>query len=538
MSIYPTRTAAHVALLGVIVMGSGIVAGEPSVVAWGGAMLVALALARMVTLASVMRVRSAGFEMQWVTATRVARIRCGQELELEAELRNRDTCAARFEQLRVVASPALAVRAEPLAGDVPGAGTLRVRVKLRGLRVGLHGLHGLSLEIRGAPGLFEVPLTFANPYGIVVSPRALGRALSLPHGGRSGTLAMAGRAGSVRGDGTELRELREHQPGDPFRRIAWKASAKRGVLVVREFDREQRDVVVLVLDASVEHWAGPMGGAPLDHAVDVTATLAARHLGEGDLVALRVVAARELASVPAAHGREQAARIATALTEQLGVLDADRCGWDESDLLMQVAEHLRPLDPGVTADLRSGDLDRVVLRASAMRGHAPFQRPAPYGRSARDRRLRRYAACFGLHVPARLQPDQPRMTALLAELLSKVARQGRPRPSLVHVVAPSPPEGSWTPLTAAIRRLRAARVAIRWTTPWIGRLSEGDVEPQDATPYQQAVVEAVAIRALAHQRRAEAWLRRQGVKLVRVGLAPSPGLAPPPPTAGETRGAA
>ena len=32
----------------------------------------------------------------------------------------------------------------------------------------------------------------------------------------------------MRGEGDDLRELREHQPGDPFRKIAWKASARRG----------------------------------------------------------------------------------------------------------------------------------------------------------------------------------------------------------------------------------------------------------------------------------------------------------------------
>ena len=37
----------------------------------------------------------------------------------------------------------------------------------------------------------------------------------------------------------EIRELREHMPGDPFKKIAWKASARRGRLLVRA--RRSRD---------------------------------------------------------------------------------------------------------------------------------------------------------------------------------------------------------------------------------------------------------------------------------------------------------
>ena len=63
MSIYPTRTAAHLAVAGLIVFALGIALREPLVVAWGGALLVGVAFARAVTLVSVMRIRAAGFEM-------------------------------------------------------------------------------------------------------------------------------------------------------------------------------------------------------------------------------------------------------------------------------------------------------------------------------------------------------------------------------------------------------------------------------------------------------------------------------------------
>ena len=530
MSIYPTRTAAHLALAGVVAFAIGIALREAVVVAWGGALLVAVALARAVTLVSVMRIRAAGFEMLWTGAPRVERTQPGGVVTLMAEVRNRDTLSARYDKLRVVASPALQTWVEPLAGQVPATGSVKLQVHVRALRVGYHGVYGLALEVRGAPGLFEVPLTFANPFGVEVLPRALARPLLSPQGGRSGTLAMAGRAGRQRGDGSELHELRELLPGDSFRRIAWKASAKRGQLVVKEFEREEREVVVVVLDASVELWAGPMGGAPLDRAIDATATLAAHHAGRGDLVGLRIVGARELCRVEPNGGRQQGSRIVAALMEHTGVLDADRCGWDESDIAVQVTEHLRPLDARAVQDLRQNRIDRLVKRADAMLGHAPFKRGKPRGRNKHDARLRRYAACFGLHVPARLEPDRDRASSCLCDTLSDLARaskKGAARASVVHVIAPPPLEGQLDMVRRAVRRLKAKRIEVRWTTPPVATPLDDSIESYQRIPQGQrsgvpvlgrlhrVVERTVVMRAALANKKGEQALRRLGVKVVR-----------------------
>src|SRR5262249_55807622 len=125
-----------------------------------------------------------------------------------------------------------------------------------------------------------------------IVPRRLFAMLQMARGGRARTLAQAGRPAPLPGEGEQLKELREHVPGDPFKRIAWKASARRGHLLVRGMGREGRDVVWLVLDASVELWAGEHGLAPLDLAVDELAGVAARHLVRSDKVGLVVFATR------------------------------------------------------------------------------------------------------------------------------------------------------------------------------------------------------------------------------------------------------
>src|SRR5215207_3805884 len=104
MRLYPTAASVHLALCGVAVACAGLLAGSGAVVGWGVAVVLGVAVARSATLVSVARVRAAGFEMVWRTARRRVRVARGGEVTLSAELRNRDSLAARFFALRPVAS--------------------------------------------------------------------------------------------------------------------------------------------------------------------------------------------------------------------------------------------------------------------------------------------------------------------------------------------------------------------------------------------------------------------------------------------------
>lgn len=540
MQLYPTRAAAHIAIASVVVVGVGLVAREPAIVGWGGGMILAIALARAVTLVSVARIRAAGFEMLWTGPKRVIRSPRGGIIELEAEVRNRDTLAARYVKLRAVASSQLHVTIDPPQGEVSASGRLRVTVKVRTPRVGHHGLHGLALEVHGAPGMFEVPLTFANPYGIEVLPRPFATYLMQARGGRSRLTAASGRPGPARGEGSDLRELREHQPGDPFRRIAWKASARRGTLLVRDFEREERDVVWLVLDASVDLWSGPVGRAPLDFAIDEAAAVATRHLGRGDRVGLYVFASGPRAVIPPDQGPVHAQKVAHALLSATGTYDAARSELDEQDVALRVMEHLRPLDSRGLADVRRGDLDKLAARADAMRSRAPFAAAAPGGKTVRERMLRRYLASYGIESPAKTESDRKEAATSLVDALTAIAK-AKPRASLVHVIAATPEEALLGRLGDAARRLLRRGALITWSLPQVEpgllppwddpmkiRYEEPDpplFAPGPSVWEQMAPVvsEAVVTRAHVAQKRREQALRKLGVRVV--ALRPSPPAA-------------
>src|SRR5688572_20644053 len=99
-----------------LAVGVGMLLREAAIVAWGGALLVGLAVARAVTQVGVARVRAAGFEMLWRGEARLSRAARGETVEIEAEIRNRDTRAARYVELRTVSSPNLQIELSPAGG--------------------------------------------------------------------------------------------------------------------------------------------------------------------------------------------------------------------------------------------------------------------------------------------------------------------------------------------------------------------------------------------------------------------------------------
>ncbi len=526
MNLYPTRATLHVGLAATAMIAVGVALHRPPPAAFGGAILMAIALGRGLSLLSGTRLRQAGFEMVWGQPERVLKVPRGEPTLVRLQLRNRGNERVRAAGLRAIASSFLHVEVSPREVELPPGSAVPLEVMVVGNRVGRWGLHGIALELRGMPlggdGLYEVPLVFSNPLGIEVQPASLAAKLRSPRGGRSGRVTEAGRSARARGDGDELRELRDHVVGDPFKRIAWRASARRGRLVVREMERQERDVVWLVLDASVDGWAGVPGFAPLDRAVDEVSAVAVRHLSRGDRVGLVVYASRPRAWITAAGGPAQAGLIAGALSGCSTMVDSDRCELDEAEVAQRVAEHLRPLSRDQALLHPVADLDRLARVAEGVRSRAPFEARLPHASTPRDRTLRHYLACFGIEAPPRSEGERPRAESELARALTKLAAL-RPRASVVAVWAPAPsPHGL---VARGVRLLRVHRTEVRWTVP--------DVEPSigfgvgDAPSVAASVDDAVRIRAHAEHVRAAATLRALGVQPgARVGRAArAPSLA-------------
>lgn len=101
---------------------------------------------------------------------------------------------------------------------------------------------------------------------------------SLPH-----TRALSGaHAARVPGEGIEPLGVREYRPGDAFRRVNWRVTARRGALHVTEQVPERNAEVVLFVDTYVDR--GPEGATTLDIAVRAGAAIAEHYLASMDRV--------------------------------------------------------------------------------------------------------------------------------------------------------------------------------------------------------------------------------------------------------------
>jgi hypothetical protein len=267
-----------------------------------------------------------------------------------------------------------------------------------------------------------------------------------------------------------------------------------------------------VLDTSGDLWAGPLGRAPLDTGIDDLATLAARHLAVGDRVGLVVSGNGPERLLGAETGAAHAMRIQAALAFGASTLAANRSDWTEEDVARVVLEHLRFFDSRHTR-IRSRQIDAVAAAADAQRRHAPFDLPAPTGPTARDRRLRRYAACFGICPPARIPFDRTAADRGLLDCFDRLLRE-RPRPSIVYVWAKTPDKCD-PQLATAIRRLRRVGATV-W---WLPAAEDRAVEPVGGEIGRIAAF-AVVTRSRAARERGERVVRASGARVMRSASRP------------------
>ncbi len=76
------------------------------------------------------------------------------------------------------------------------------------------------------------------------------------------------------GEGRQFESLRAYVPGDDPRHLDWKASARRRKLIVRQFEEERRQQVLLVLDAGRLLTADIEGESRMEHVVRAALWLA------------------------------------------------------------------------------------------------------------------------------------------------------------------------------------------------------------------------------------------------------------------------
>lgn len=117
----------------------------------------------------------------------------------------------------------------------------------------------------------------------------------------------------LRGAGTEFESLREWSAGDDFRTVDWKATARRGKLMVAQHEVERSQSVMLLLDCGRLMTARTEGHRKLDYAVTAALSLATIAGLASDRVGLVAFARDILAASAPRSTRSSIARLSDAL---------------------------------------------------------------------------------------------------------------------------------------------------------------------------------------------------------------------------------
>jgi uncharacterized protein (DUF58 family) len=262
------------------------------------------------------------------------------------------------------------------------AGTLEHAVEIRCRRWGGYALGEAIVRAHGRSGLavWERTVELGVPLKVYPRPELLDELLAPLE-----TQAFAGNQVSrLKGSGIEFADLRPFVHGDAVRRVNWRATARRGELVVNESHPERNTDVIVFVDTFTEA-ARSISEGTLELAVRAGASLAAQYLERRDRVGLVSFGGILNWLVPGS-GAVQRLRIVDALLNTEIVLNY---AWKGVDLIpartlppKALIVALTPLldERAVTTllDLRGRGFDLAVVEVSP----APFTPPGA-GRAER-----------------------------------------------------------------------------------------------------------------------------------------------------------
>ena len=192
---------------------------------------------------------------------------------------------------------------------VPAGEAALTQLRVTPRRLGEHQWPNVRARVAGPLGLAWWTKRLSADFRLQVVPEMM-RADSRSLGG----VKSGARATAVVGGGAEVLQLRDYQAGDPQHLIDWKAVARSGRLVSRDFSEDQHLEIVIAVDAGR---ASALRAGDLDrlgHYSNVAARFAEHAVAQDDRVGLVIFADRPMAVLAPGRGTAAVLRIRNILT--------------------------------------------------------------------------------------------------------------------------------------------------------------------------------------------------------------------------------
>lgn len=296
----------------------------------------------------------------------------------------------------------------PLVVELPARGRASARYRVTPTRRGGFSLGTHHVRYPSPLGLWQRQLKLAADTPVRVYPDVQAvRAYELL--ARQDREASMFRSAKRRGGESEFERLRDYRRGDEYRSLDWRATARKGKLIAREYQVESNQSIVFALDAGRLMTAESSGLALFDHALNAAVMLSHVATRGGDQVGLVAFSDRMLRFAPPKGGARAARRVVQAVYD----LHADLVATSYAAAFDHVGLHLKKRSlvivfTQVADEVSAADLLRlarglsprhlplfVVFRDEDVFAQAEGARVDPYQRSAaaeilaaRDRLLR------------------------------------------------------------------------------------------------------------------------------------------------------
>ncbi|MEM6330936.1 MAG: DUF58 domain-containing protein [Planctomycetota bacterium] len=212
-----------------------------------------------------------------------------------------------------------------------------LRYKLRLHRRGEFVLRHVYMRVRSRWGLWQRQLREPCQSRVNVYPdmKQLGEYAILA---RTNRLSLMGLRRTRRiGQDNEFERLRDYTLDDNYKHIDWRSTARRGKLTVKDFQANQSQRIVFLVDCGRMMTGEAAGASLLDHAFNATLMLAYIALQRGDQVGLLCFSDGVHSFAPPKGGREQMNRLLHAAYNRFPRMVESR--YDEA--FLHLASHIR-----------------------------------------------------------------------------------------------------------------------------------------------------------------------------------------------------
>lgn len=192
---------------------------------------------------------------------------------------------------------------------VPAGTEAETHLRATPRRLGEYAWPNVRARIAGPLGLAWWTRRLVTDFRLQVVPELL-----RDDARRTGAVSTGARARSLLGAGAEVLQLRDYRNGDPQHVIDWKATARSGRLVSRDFSEDQHLEIVIAIDAGR---ASALRAGELDrlgHYANLAARFAEHATAQDDRVGLVIFADRPLAALAPGRGTATVMRIRQLLT--------------------------------------------------------------------------------------------------------------------------------------------------------------------------------------------------------------------------------